>query len=188
MDSGWLTILKATWGQLLGLSVALGIFWLLLIFEVLPPIDSPWVVYGLPLACLVCGGLGLAPLFHHLADWTKNGFDNRLNKRKRVKAVAKKQEDFVDYIQYMNPRERAIFGYLLEHNQKSFEAEMDCGPGSSLLKRGFIQMDAISGLSYGLSEFPFSVPDHIWDMLLEHRSAFPENHKGPALPWFRGRY
>lgn len=88
----------------------------------------------------------------------------------------------------MSKNELAIYGYLLAHSQKSFTAEMDGGHAASLYKRGFIQTDAKSGHSYGIDEFPFSVPDHIWSVLDENRDRFPSEFTGRTLPWFRTRY
>lgn len=188
MDSGWLAILKASAWQLLGLSVAMSVFWLLLRVDILPPSDSPFVVYGLPLAILTTAGLGLASLAEQITNWAAAALKKRREAVERNRKIAEHQRKFVEHIPYMTKNELAIFGYLLTHSQKSFTAEMDGGHASSLYKRGFIQTDAQNGHSYGPYEFPFSVPDHIWSVMEEKRDQFPNEFKDKKLPWFRRRF
>ncbi|NOD92490.1 hypothetical protein GS636_06800 [Ruegeria sp. HKCCD4884] len=138
------------------------------------------------MAVLITGGLGLAPFIEWLAGLVKSGVEEWLKKRRRAEAIAIHTQEFVDYIPFMNDDERAIFGYLLEHQQKTFTAEMNCGTGAALLKRGFIKSQVIVGLSYDMAGFPFLVPDHIWEKLEEYRDAFPQKHTGGSLPWFKG--
>lgn len=188
MDSGWLGILKASAWQLLGLSFALSLFWLLLRFNFLPPSDSPFVIYGLPLATLITAGLGLASLVEQVANWAAAALKKHQKARETRQMIEAHQREFIDHIPYMTANELAIYGYLLTHSRKSFTAEMDGGHASSLYKRGFIQSDAQSGHVYGMSEFPFSVPDHIWSVLEENRSQFPSEFPDRKLPWFRNRW
>ncbi|OOY33054.1 hypothetical protein [Thioclava sp. F36-6] len=188
MDSGWLAILKASAWQLLGLSLGLSVFWLLLTAEVLPPSNSPFVVYGLPLATLVTAGLGLASLIEKVTTWATTALKERHQARKQEQRIAEHQRKFVEHIPYMTDNELAIYGYLLTHSRKSFTAEMDGGHAASLYKRGFIQTDAQNGHSYGFDEFPFSVPDHIWSVMEEKRDQFPSDFKDKSLPWFRHRF
>ena len=188
MDSGWLGILKASAWQLLGLSLALGVFWLLLRFDVLPPSDTPLVIYGLPLAILITAGLGLASLTEQFANWAAAALKKHKEARSRRQMLAEHQRKFAEHIPYMTKNELAIFGYLLTHNQKSFTAEMNGGYASSLYKRGFVQTDAQGGHPYGMREFPFSVPDHIWSVLEEKRDMFPTEFSDRKLPWFRSSW
>ena len=188
MDSGWLGILKASAWQLLGLSLALAVFWLLLRFGILPPSDSPFVIYGLPLAILITAGLGLASLIEQISNWATAALKKHKEAKDRQQTIAEHQRKFAEHIPYMTKNELAIYGYLLTHNQKSFTAEMDGGHASSLYKRGFIQTDAQVGHSYGMSEFPFSVPDHIWSVVEEKRDKFSSEFSDRKLPWFRSRW
>lgn len=185
MDSGWLEILKASAWQLLGLSLALSVFWLLVRFEVLPPSDSQFVIYGLPLAILITAGLGLASLVEQVGKWLAAALKKHQEKKERWQKIADHQRKFAEHVNFMTVNELAIYGYLLKHNRKSFTATMDCGYAASLYKRGFIQSDAQHGHSYGISEFPFSVPDHIWQVLEEKRDQFPSKFPDKKLPWFR---
>lgn len=145
MDSGWLGILKASAWQLLGLSLALAVFWLLLRFGVLPPSDSPFAIYGLPLAILITAGLGLASLIEQIANWATAALKKRKEAKDRWQMIAEHQRKFAEHIPYMTKNELAIYGYLLTNNQKSFTAEMDGGHASSLYKHGFIKTDAQVG-------------------------------------------
>ena len=188
MDSGWLAILKASAWQLLGLSLAFGILWLLIRADIIPASDSPFIVYGLPLAMLITAGLGLASLNEQVTKSVTAALKKRREAREQDRRLAEHQRKFIEHIPYMTNNELAIYGYLLEHSQKSFTAEMAGGHAASLYKRRFIQTDAQNGHSYGIDEFPFSVPDHIWSVLEENREKFPTEFKGRKLPWIRGNY
>lgn len=188
LDSGWLAILKASAWQLLGLSLALSVFWLLLWADILPPSDSPFVVYGLPLAILITAGLGLASLIEQVTKSATAARKRRREAREQDRRIAEHQRKFVEHIPYMADSELEIFGYLLTHRRKSFTAEMDGGHAASLYKRRFIQTDAQNGHYYGPYEFPFSVPDHIWSVLEENRDQFPSEFRDQKLPWFRSRF
>ncbi len=188
MDSGWLVILKASAWQLLGISVALGVFQYLLWTEFIPPSTSPLFVYGLPLAILISAGLGLASLIEQVTKWATAEFKKQREARDQDREIAKHQRKFREHIPYMTESELAIYGYLLKHRRKSFTAEMDGGHAASLYKRGFIQTDAQIGHSYNPFEFPFSVPDHIWSLLEETREQFPSEFKDRTLPWSRRHF
>ncbi len=186
IESGWLGLLKASGWQLLGLSVGLTGFWLLLRYEVIPPTDLAAVVYGLPLAVLVTGGLGLASLVEKSMKLVSTALAERKAQREVAEKKVRHQQEFVDYIPFMNASEKAIFGYLLEHNRKSFTADDSAGNGAVLYKRGYLRCDVVHGRSYDMiSGVPFSVPDHIWEKLEENRDAFPKKHSHGTLPWFR---
>jgi hypothetical protein len=98
MDSGWLAILKASAWQLLGLSIALSVFWLLLRSDILPPSDSPFVVYGLPLAILITAGLGLASLVEQVAKWVTATLKKYLEAREQEQKLEDHQRKFAEHI------------------------------------------------------------------------------------------
>ncbi len=183
IQAGWQSL-----KQVLGLSVALGVFWCLLRKEILPPWDAPFVIYGLPFAILVTAGLGLASLFEQLTKWVMAAWKKRCKAREQNQKNEEHKRQFVEHIPYMTKNELAIYGYLLTNSRKSFTAEIDGGHAASLYKRGFIQTDAQSGLSYGPFDFPFSVPDHIWSAMEENRDQFPSEFQDQQLPWFRRHF
>lgn len=187
MDSGWLGILKASAWQLLGLSLGLFGFWLMFRLEFLPATESLWVVYGLPFAMLIVGGLAIMSLFEKVAMWFAEAWQRRKKAREQAAKISEHQNQFIAHLPYLKETECAIYGWLLTNSQKSFTAEMNCGHGSSLFKRGYIVSDAIRGIAYGMYEFPFSVPDHIWTILEENKDQFPSEFKDRKLPWFRRR-
>ena len=156
--------------------------------NILPPSESPFVVYGLPLATLITGGLGLASLIEQVTKYVPVAVKKRSDLRCQQRKISEHQRKFVEHINYMTDNELEIFGYLLTHSRKSFTAEMDGGHASSLYKRRFIQSDAQGGHAYGMYEFPFSVPDHIWSVLEDNRDRFPTEFKGKNLPWYRRRF
>lgn len=185
MDSGWLAILKASAWQLIFLSLALSVFWYLLRLEILPPSESQFVIYGLPLAILITAGLGLASLVEQFVNWATIKLKGHQVKKERRQKISDHQLKFAEHIPFMTESELAIYGYLLEHRRKSFTAEMDGGYAASLYKRGFIQSDAQKGHSYGRIAFPFSVPDHIWVVAEANRDKFPNKFERGTLPWHR---
>ncbi|WP_227270616.1 hypothetical protein [Roseobacter weihaiensis] len=108
--------------------------------------------------------------------------------REQAAKISEHQKQFIEHLPFLKETEREIYGWLLTNSQKSFTAEMDCGHGSSLFKRDFIKSDAIGGIAYGMYEFSFSVPDHIWTLLDHNKEQFPSEFKDRKLPWFRRRF
>lgn len=73
----------------------------------------------------------------------------------------------------MNKYEREIIGYLLALHQKTFEAASDGGRAASLLSHGIIRIPAKPGQYFDMQNVPMRIPDHIWNVLMEHKDAFP---------------
>lgn len=80
---------------------------------------------------------------------------------------------FVDYIPHLSERDRVIIGHLLHHNQRVFTNVQDCGHASVLYAMGFVQMIARPGQVIDYWDFPFGVPDPVWDAMVEHKDQFP---------------
>ncbi len=83
----------------------------------------------------------------------------------------------------MSDDERAIIGYLLERNQKTFECAADGGHAKTLIARGIIVSALRPGQFFDFEDVPMSIPDDVWDVLLSHRDAFPATYGGEAHPW-----
>lgn len=183
MDSGWLGVLKASAWQLFGLSLSFGAFWLLLLYEVIPPINDPLVVYGLPLAVLICGGLGLASLIEQVVEAVKARLAERAKVERAAKAIADHQDQFRRDIDTFSAAEMHIFGYLLRESQKSFITQSNGGYATTLLNRKYVQMDVPGGHLFNDLDTPFRVPDHIWEVMVENSDKFPKDWNEEYAPW-----
>ncbi len=184
LDPRWLEILKASSWQLDGLSFALGSFWMLLRFGMLPPTDNAWVVYGLPLATLVSGALAMFGLFEFSFALASRYFEIR-RKRSAIKEDCRKQQQLLrEYIPYMTITEKRILGYLLHFRQKSLTSNLFDGHLATLQSRGIVRPTAGGKQMVSTDAVPFSVPDHLWDVLEENMAAFPQDFdKNSPEPW-----
>ena len=94
---------------------------------------------------------------------------------------------FRDYITHMTPKEREIIAYLIAKNQKTFTAAADGGHARTLLSRGIVMIVARDGQRLDPENVPMTIPDHLWDVLQEHKHEFPykppEDDETEAYPW-----
>ena len=91
-------------------------------------------------------------------------------------------------IPYMTERERAIFAYLLAHNEKGFMYTPDGGYATGLIGKGYIVLAARPGqMLLNGHQTPFSVPEPVWQVLMKHRADFPYTPPKPGEtvpnPW-----
>ncbi len=89
----------------------------------------------------------------------------------------------LEYIPFLTEQEKGILGYLLDHNQKTFTTDTDGGRASTLYARSIVQVLSKPGQSISVLDVPFHVPDHLWDVLEEHRDQLPNDWKERRLPW-----
>jgi hypothetical protein len=87
-------------------------------------------------------------------------------RRQEKKAVS-------DYIPHMTPKEKEIIGYLLANNQKTLEADQDGGYANTLISRRIIVLYGQKGQMFRGTHTPMIVPDHVWEVLVKHKSDFP---------------
>ena len=184
-DPRWLELLKASGWQTVAIAVAGGVFLLAAHWGWLPPLE-PWMTLLAAFILLLCGCLACASFFSaffrffHIQKWFVHWFEIYRSKRR-----------FRDYIQYMTPAEKKIIGYLLSKNQKTFSAELDGGYASTLISRGIVIIIARKGQYFDLNDVPMTIPDHLWDVIQEHKKDFPytppkhgENEVHPwRIPW-----
>lgn len=180
-DPKWLEILKASGGQTAALGAASGVFLLLDHWNVFGPLPS-WVVPLATFGFLVCGFLALSALVAALnksvgiQEWVLYRFE-----KKRA------QNEIRDYIPHMTPKERQIVGYLLAKNQKVLEVDQDGGYANTLISRHVIIRYARPGRMARGTHVPMVVPDHIWQVLIRHKSEFPHQAAKPGQlepePW-----
>lgn len=168
-DPKWLEILKASGWQTTAIAVASGLLiWLnssgLLPVPLHEYILQAAIVAGLVSACLALASIGSALV--RASELPRSSFQ-RWRSRRHAEQV------FRDYLPHLTERERAIYAYLLEKNQKTFTADSTGGYASTLLGRGFIHITAQRGQQMEMDDVPMSVPDFVWTVLQEHKDQFP---------------
>jgi hypothetical protein len=73
----------------------------------------------------------------------------------------------------MTQNERLIIGYLLEKNTKTFTADSDGGHATTLIARGIVKIAGVVGQHITMTDVPMIIPDHYWDVLVQHKDSFP---------------
>ena len=182
-DPRWLEILKATGWQNFGLSLAFATFIFFVRSEDIPVTNSSLWIAVPAITSLVCGGLALAAFGNAITIFTKNWASRYFARRKYRKMVEK-------CIPHMTEQDRAIIGYLLYHNQKTFQATSDGGYAAPLIGKRIIRVAAVHGQTLDPNWVPFEVVDDAWDVLIGFRENFPyqpprgETETHPwAIPW-----
>jgi hypothetical protein len=172
-DAKWLDFLKAGLPVFFGLALACGVA-LYLDHNALLPMRIPEAI-GLSIALvgLLSGGLAVGLLldaaYRGIVWFVSPRWHGRLSK----KLAAKTKREFTKYIPHLSSKEREIFGVLLHQNRRTFTNTEDCGYATELLSLGYVRMIARDGQSVQYLEFPFGIPDPVWDALQENREAFP---------------
>lgn len=177
-DPRWLEILKASGWQTAAIAGACGIFLIAARWNWFPPLD-PWMVqlaaFVLLLnACLTVASFISAVLkFFPLQTWVMH----RVMMRREKDAVR-------NYIPHMTPNERKIIAYLLARNQKMFVAAADDGYAMTLISRGIVVRALRPNQVFDMDDTPMVIPDHVWDVLLEHKREFPtaQSRQDPYEP------
>ena len=121
-DPKWLEILKASGWQTGALALAFAAFIALVKAEIIPTTDSPlWI--ALPaIGGLVCGFLAFGAIADVLAQVFKPALRFSMWRLRRIE-LKQTQE----YIPHMTDEDKQIIGYLLYHNQQTFQADDDGG-------------------------------------------------------------
>ncbi len=143
------------------------------------PLESHLAMFLVGLAAfgfLVAGSAAVASIFRFFA--IKARIARWFRKREEVRALKA-------YLPHMTSNERLYLGYLLETNAKSLWCHMDGGNLATLIARGIIVQTLGRTPTHNMLSVPAVVPDHIWEVLQEHRDLFPKptmSRRGP--PWF----
>jgi len=172
-DPRWLEILKASGAQTTALTVACIVIVVLIQQDIIPTTDSPLWVAVPSIAGLIFGFLSLAAI--------SSAFIKTIEPGKRIKYwlyKRKKAKQVNDFISYMTDKDREILGYLLYHNQKTFQADSDGGYAAALISKGIIRVACKQGQIIDHSWVPFEIPDYAWAVLEKNKSLFP--YKPPA--------
>ena len=126
-DPRWLEILKATGWQNLGLSLAFAAFIYLVHIDVISTNGDPlWITIPAVIS-LVCGGLAIAAFGDSISKFLFRVVVRKYSRYKYKKMVEK-------FIPHMTENDRAIVGYLLHHNQKTFQTMSDGGYAAPLAR------------------------------------------------------
>jgi hypothetical protein len=89
-----------------------------------------------------------------------------------------------EYIPFLTAKDKQIIGYMLHHNQRMFECELDGGYARLLLSRGIVRIAARPGQELDYFNVAFEVPAHIWEVLVKHKDEFPyQPEKDGGHPW-----
>jgi hypothetical protein len=180
-DPRWLEILKASGGQSLAFAGAAGGVLLAIYLKLVPPLDPPWI--HVTIAVFLLGTLlWLASVASAL-----NSFFSPRTWLVHWRRVHHQKRAAEQYIPHMTDREKRIIGHLIHHNQKTFTGAADGGYAVTLISRGIVIRQMIGGQQASALDVPFGIPDHVWDVLMEHKDKFPyrpEKNQGTVIsPW-----
>ena len=167
VDPKWLEILKASGWQTAALTLAFVIFIILVKNNIVPTQSTLWITIP-TLGALICGFLSLASISDGIVKAVKPAA--RIDRWRRIHRDEKMVRE---YIPYMTDQDRSIIGYLLHHNQKMFQHEIDGGYAASLISKGIIRRALRAGQCFEINWVPFEIPDHVWDVLVANREVFP---------------
>ncbi len=172
LDSKWLEILKASGWQTTAIAAACGLFLLFAHWGWLPPL-APWIIQIAAFGIVLCGFLAVAAILSSAP--VQNWIMHLITIHKQKRAVR-------DYIPHMTGKEQQIISYLLAKNQKTFMYTIDGGYAVTLISRGIVVCNLRPGQAGSSHHIPFNIPDHIWSVLLEHKTNFPISPRHPAKP------
>lgn len=166
-DPKWLEILQASGWQTTALAAAFGVL-LLVIHVGWIASPDPWFTALYALAFLICIFLALASICHAVVDFLQPR--TWLTRRTMEK---KEQKSTREYIPFMTNHEQTIIAYLLHCNQKTFNAAPDGGNARTLISRRIVVVKRSPMQLFMSVDWPFVVPDHVWDVLVQHKARFP---------------
>jgi hypothetical protein len=184
-DPKWLEILKASGPQTTALAFAFGAMLLVIRSGYIVSTDEWFTALHAFcwLAFLVSSSLSLASISHVAADFLEPRLRlvAWLRRRQQRKAVR-------NYIPFMTDKERKIIAYLLHYKQKTFTAASDGGFAATLISRQILVRALAPGQMFSGENMPLAVPDHVWDVLAEHKDQFPysspqSRHGVEPSPW-----
>lgn len=181
-DPRWLEILKASGWQTSALAIASIVVLALVKNEMIPTDGSIYWIAIPSVSAIVFGFLAIASITSEIIKITQPWMHIDQWRAKR-----KEQQVVRNYIPHMTKKDKEIIAYLLHHNQKVFQANQDGGYAAPLISMRIIRISAQRGQVLELTRVPFVIPDHIWDVLVQHREKFPfipsNDKKLEQRPW-----
>lgn len=137
-----------------------------------------WLVEAAVVVLIVCSCLSLAAII-------PNGI--RLAERSYVWKRTQAGRFLAHAIPEMSDTEREIISYLVAHNQRMFETQIDGGYASTLIAKGLIVCAVRPGQSVRSHGVPFEVPKPVWDALIARKDEFrykaSKHAERVAPPW-----
>jgi hypothetical protein len=149
------------------IAAACGVFLLVAHWGWVPSLDA-WMVQSTTFGLLLFGFLALASFisalhsFLPLDKWILHWI-----------TIHREKVGLERFIPYMTPKEHEIIAYLLAKKQKTFLASADGDHAATLLSRGIVIILAQHRQQLDPENVPMTIPDHLWDVLMQHRSEFP---------------
>ncbi len=179
-DPKWLEILKASGWQTAALTAASAtILYLNAKKWLLVALDS-WVIQAAEVSVFVFGFLAVFSIGPHVTK-TANIIASVFAK---LLVIRQAQRQVMKDIPSMSSKEREIIGYLLANNLKMFDYTIDGGAANTLLSKRIVVCALLPEQSFTACGVPFKVPDHVWEVLVEHKEEFPNTWKtGEPLPY-----
>lgn len=167
LDSKWLELLKVTGWKAFALALTCGLFLLAARLEMIPPL-ADWMKQAAVFVLILCGSLAVVSAFSSVFEIfaVRTRFVQWGRRAQERQAVRK-------YLPHVTPKEREIFAYLLAHKQKTLTGDSDGGYANTLISRRFLVPSLQPGQVFSVTEMPFIVPDHIWEVLEQNKTAFP---------------
>jgi hypothetical protein len=120
-------------------------------------IDMREAYKGYLWACLVfAGAIWVSTISSKISKWIASKYD----KRKRREVIIKR-------LYALNLEEKMWIAYCLLHNVQTLHATQVNSTANSLMNKGIV-----AGGSGSILSLPFTIVDHVWLYLTEHRDVF----------------
>ena len=166
LDAKFLEVLKENGWKTTALAGACLTIYLLVEKGVIPTGDIHWW-QSLPLTgFIIFSFLSLSSILQVIVKTTRP-----VLRRVQVKFyIYKRKKSLIKEIPFLTDVEREIIAYLLHHNQKLFEAEIDGDRASTLLAKGIIRTANTRARMIAFDGVPFEIPDYVWDVFYKRRT------------------
>jgi hypothetical protein len=175
LDAKWLDILKASGWQTAAIAAACGVIYWLIGAATLPDPGAAIKVL-IAAAGIICAALTIGAVIGATEKPLRRAMVDSLRNRRARKRIR-------DYIPHLTDDERAIFGYLVHKNQKTFTSAIDGGKAATLIAQGFIIQTVRRGQTVDLEHVPCVVPDLVWVEVVKLKDQLPKPQRGKPHPW-----
>lgn len=172
IDGGWVRLLEQKTWVFLSLAAASGTVWYLIYLGFLgKSFPYSWIPDAALVACVLFLFLGVGSLLAKIFVGTNSWW-----RSKKARKAA------VDRLNSLSAIEHNILSYLVQSDQRSFNARLDNGDVVLLLQKGLVQR---FGGQQSVMEIAHFVPDHIWSALQARRHDFNSADLAGDPPWHR---
>jgi hypothetical protein len=94
--------------------------------------------------------------------------------------LRKKHKEVLGFLDSLSDKEHVVLSYLVQNNQRSFDAVMTANVVATLRQKGLVTM---GGGTVSVLDTPFTVPTLVWDELLIRRNEFNSCDVAGPHPW-----